>query len=227
MKTEKIKCQVHLLPTENPTKIILDRDILELIDKAQIANTINSSVLGFHLYITNNEKPNIGDWVIEFQKNDTVGSVHLINSEYVLAPDIQKKIIATTDKSLKIEVKPCMIAPYGADMPFLKPSKRFIKHFIEQYNKGNRVFNVNVEFITNGNWEASISSGYSGRKCVNCSTWNYLDSPYVCNCGLSPKTESGRLMISFKEFWNRDEVVKLILDSPNDLSVHKWIEENV
>jgi hypothetical protein len=51
-----------------------------------------------NIYITSNEEIKVGDWVIEFQKGDDIGEVHFINSEYVIARDIQKKIILTTDE---------------------------------------------------------------------------------------------------------------------------------
>ena len=57
-------------------------------------------VLHQYLYITSNEKIKVGDWVIEFQKGDDIGEVHFINSEYVIASDIQKKIILTDNTDL-------------------------------------------------------------------------------------------------------------------------------
>jgi hypothetical protein len=53
-----------------------------------------------NIYITTDEEIKEGDWVIEFQKGDTIGEVHFTNSEYVIANDIQKKIILTTDQDL-------------------------------------------------------------------------------------------------------------------------------
>ena len=53
-----------------------------------------------HIYISSSEEIKVGDWVIEFQKGDTLGEVHFINNEYVIAKDIQNKIILTTDKDL-------------------------------------------------------------------------------------------------------------------------------
>lgn len=42
------------------------------------------------------ENPRVGDWVLEFQPNDAVGEIYYVRSEYVLAKDIQKKIVFST-----------------------------------------------------------------------------------------------------------------------------------
>jgi hypothetical protein len=56
------------------------------------------------MFITSDEEFKVEDWVIEFQKGDDIGEVHFINSEYVIAGDIQKKIILTTDFTLAPDV---------------------------------------------------------------------------------------------------------------------------
>lgn len=47
-------------------------------------------------YVCVEENPHVRDWVIEFQPNNTVGDICYIRNEYVLAKDIQKKIIFST-----------------------------------------------------------------------------------------------------------------------------------
>lgn len=53
-------------------------------------------------YLTNEEKPSVGDLVIEYQEGDTEGEVHFINGEYTLCKEIQKKIIASTDRTKEL-----------------------------------------------------------------------------------------------------------------------------
>lgn len=63
-----------------------------LCDKVEIG--------GFDYYVS--EKPKVGDFVIEYQKYDTIGELHFIKNEYVLATDIQKKVIATNNPNIDL-----------------------------------------------------------------------------------------------------------------------------
>ena len=92
---------IHILPTDKPSRIRIGDNGNFVIGLTQ--NSIrsrNDSFTNQHIYITSNEEIKVGDWVIEFQKNDNIGEVHFINGEYVIARDIQKKIILTTDQDL-------------------------------------------------------------------------------------------------------------------------------
>jgi hypothetical protein len=53
-------------------------------------------------YYVSDERPKVGDWVIEYQKADAVGELHFINGEHVLSVDIQEKVIATNNPSIDI-----------------------------------------------------------------------------------------------------------------------------
>jgi hypothetical protein len=91
---------VHILPTDKPSR-------LRYFDsKLQIMSLIpkKSDIVFQNIYITSDEEIKVGYWVIEFQKGDDIGEVHFINSEYVIASDIQKKIILTTDFTLAPDV---------------------------------------------------------------------------------------------------------------------------
>ena len=87
---------IHLIPTSQPSRLHKIGNELGLTDKP------NNNFLAKqqNLYITSDEVVKVGDWVIEFQKNDKIGEVHFINGEYVITKDIQKKIILTTDPTL-------------------------------------------------------------------------------------------------------------------------------
>ena len=55
--------QVVMLATNQTTNIILDKNILEIIKKPQIASTINSDVKGFNLYILSDDEIKVdGGW---------------------------------------------------------------------------------------------------------------------------------------------------------------------
>jgi hypothetical protein len=87
---------IHILPTDKPSRLYKQTGKL-LLDTISDISTDGIST-NQHIYITSNEEIKVGDWVIEFQKGDDIGEVHFINSEYIIARDIQKKIILTTDE---------------------------------------------------------------------------------------------------------------------------------
>jgi hypothetical protein len=93
---------IHILPTDKPSRLYKQTGVL-LLDT--ISNISKDGIsINQNIYITSNEEIEVGDWVIEFQKNDNIGEVHFINGEYVIARDIQKKIILTTDFTLSPDV---------------------------------------------------------------------------------------------------------------------------
>jgi hypothetical protein len=123
----------------------------------------------FHLYITSDEEIKEGDWVIQFDSNNKSYRMKYFYSKivkfeprkyinYGKGSYIFKKIIATTDTSLGIEEainkansSPCEVGSTGwisikqANL-LPQPSPQFISKYIEQYNKGNIITNVLVEY---------------------------------------------------------------------------------
>jgi hypothetical protein len=92
---------IHILPTEKPSRIYLIKSNNKLgitSNNPEFTENFGGGTQNQNIYITSNEEIKVGDWVIEFQKGDDIGEVHFINSEYVIARDIQKKIILTTDE---------------------------------------------------------------------------------------------------------------------------------
>jgi hypothetical protein len=89
---------IHTLPTDKPSRLYKQTGVLVLDKLFEISN--DGISINQHIYITSNEEIKVWDWVIEFQKGDDIGEVHFINSEYVIAGDIQKKIILTTNQDL-------------------------------------------------------------------------------------------------------------------------------
>jgi hypothetical protein len=91
---------IHILPTDKPSRLYLHSNN-ELQLRTNIIRT-SEDYLGTNqnMFITSDEEIKVEDWVIEFQKGDDIGEVHFINSEYVIAGDIQKKIILTTNQDL-------------------------------------------------------------------------------------------------------------------------------
>jgi hypothetical protein len=90
---------VHIIPTDKPSRLYKSK-ITQNIFIGDDISQHGDATYNLNIYITSDEKIKVGDWVIEFQKGDDIGEVHFINSEYVIAGDIQKKIILTTDQDL-------------------------------------------------------------------------------------------------------------------------------
>ena len=87
---------IHVLKTDKPSRLLKSDFKITLLDIP--SNEWKKP--NINIYITSDEEIKEGDWVMEFQKGDNIGEVHFINSQYVIARNIQKKIILTTDQDL-------------------------------------------------------------------------------------------------------------------------------
>lgn len=86
---------IHILPTDKPSILFTNRYGEYKLHSGLATMPLDSIGSNQNVYITSKEKPKVGDWVVEFQKEDDFGEVHFINGEYLIAPDIQQKIILT------------------------------------------------------------------------------------------------------------------------------------
>lgn len=94
-----------------------------------------------HLYIISDDEIKEGDW-----KYDTKLNIIIQHGSYV---DGCKKIIATTDTSLGFSSKinhGVSTTTVFTSLP--QPSQKFIQKFVEEYNKGNVITDVLVEYET-------------------------------------------------------------------------------
>ena len=91
------------------------------------------------IYIVSDDKINVGDWFISGATNKIL---QLGSNESSLKSD--KKIIATTDSSLKTKVQ------HDSDgflnIPLPQPTQSIIQKYIDEYNKGNVITDVMVEY---------------------------------------------------------------------------------
>lgn len=106
-----------------------------------------------HLYLLSDEKIEEGDW--KFNSKLNCITQHLregkgLPDELKLANDYCKKIIATTDSSLEISNNfgYTQLLPNTKDFKFYLPQlpQSFIDLFISEYNKGNIIEEVGVEW---------------------------------------------------------------------------------
>lgn len=221
------KCQVILLETEDKVNIILDNDKLELIKNKQIANTINSSVKGYNLYITSNEKINEGDWKYDTYHKEII-QVKSINS----ISKYDKKIIATTDTSLSPYIKDIFDTNEIGSQKYYhlpQPSQQFVEKYIESYNNDNVITDVLVEYIHYDEFGNYISG-------------DIVRDKDELKLKISSKDNTITIK-SIKDSWNREEVIELcksafdtgiiyqrtktnVFNSPS-INIDKWIEKNL
>ena len=137
MENLKRKCQVVMLATENKKAPILSYLNDKSIQYFSNEYWSNSDLTKRHLYIFSDEEIKEGDWCIETNINSPnynkpfiahneenyINSVRACNNYQSI-----KKIIASTDRSLNLP----------------EPSSSFIHKYIEEWNKGNRISEVNV-----------------------------------------------------------------------------------
>lgn len=167
--------QVVMLPTNEKAKIgdivmskFDDIHILTKNDGKEYAKTVTSQ----HLYILSDEEIKEGDWfvmngcIIRQCKStnkeqhtiptvvDTIGGIHHVS--------VCEKIIATTDRSLGLVVDQngCPMQAYSKFLP--QPSQSFIDKFVEEYNKGNVITEVMVEYESGKICENPLKSQKNG-----------------------------------------------------------------
>jgi hypothetical protein len=129
----KPKPQVHLVPTDKPSILRLDGPdkVLQLL-----AHPIGVEEFGKpqHLYITSDEEIKEGDWFYDF-----LYKVRQHTKEFKPA-SYSRKIVATTNKDLWKWGLNMMVEkePYPIPEPF-------IKLYVERYNAGNPITEVELE----------------------------------------------------------------------------------
>ena len=211
------KCSVVMLPTNEKAKsqLILEDKIFKLHpSKIDIGNKNYQ-----HLYITSDEEIKENDWFYDFELKRLSKLIKTCQTPSLWEKIIWRKIIATTDTSLTVVTKLSLkegniIHTCDAHDNFPHPSPQFIQHYIEEYNKGNVINEVLVEYddepTQDGDW-----TKYSILKINSDNTIN-----------IKP----------IKDSWGKKEVIELISKMRFDLdktmvisneSFVNWIEENL
>ena len=153
-----------------------------------------------HLYFLSDDEIKEGDWKYDtFHKE--ISQVKSLNS----ISKYDKKIIATTDSSLLFGGPKSKEWVY---LPLPKPSEGFIQKFVDSYNNGKPITEVDVELEL---------SDYD----IACDRWKLK---------VNPKDNTITIK-KVKDSWSRYEVVNLLQQFNNDKSgvfdCTGWIEENL
>ena len=236
------KCKVIMLPTnnkaenENNNTIYLNHYSEELILGWRNARSSNQTIQ--HLYITSDEeiKDNFKGFAMVTVR-DNIRIHYLV--EVIVTEQNQcyckedrkfsfeyysvKPIIATTDKSITIPGYNSFDEDDIVNCYLPQPSKQFIEKYIEEYNKGNVINDVLVEY-----------------KNIFDTRINIVDDGSIIpdnHFKLKVNHKDNTITIKkVKDSWNREEVIELISDwtrmksglninLPNNFD--NWIETNL
>ena len=135
------KCKIVMLPNNQQTKyLMVYSDVEKTKGKLILSGLKNDEYKEYqHLYIISDDKIKEGDWCYDLKNNCTLQAKSSYEGMRI------KKIIATTDTSLKID-NPNYDIGRLAYINLPQPSRQFIEKYIEEYNKGNVITDVLVEY---------------------------------------------------------------------------------
>lgn len=244
MNTLKKKAQVILLDSQddNSTPILVyNPSTKELILRKRTFTTKNYKEAGFScydLYFIIDERPKTGEWFIILDGTNSLKQCTSVEEQYInfkegfcTRPSVCWKVIATTDKNLKIIKKVTnpaiqehilignVCSTYEDVLP--QPSESFIQKYISEYNKGNTITEVMVDYETKLEWVYS----HSGDRIQEES------NPFI-------KVDKNNCITitRCKDSWSGEEVVKLLKSLYTEFASYptmnldlrdNWINQNL
>ena len=229
--------KVVMLPTNQKATIVLN----PTTNKIQYNDTFrdakyytNAGFKVFDIYIVSDEKPVKGDWVYDTRDR-------IVTNNILAFTLFSKKIIATTDTNIGNEHCPGRFIPELPNEQVCKTfcpqclspriSQSFVDKYISEYNKGNVITDVMVEYEEAGTNEDQLGIPIDYDK-VKEITKLHINSDNTINIQQS------------KDSWTRQEVVALCTfawdtgydnrDKIEREGIHaklvefdKWIEQNL
>ena len=207
------KCKVVMIATNYAKLTLFDYKDLKTLSYALGNHKGSTNLIPQHLYITSNEEIKEGDWLVEgIPSLFPFAVIKATKEDYDRCRENWqygscRKIIATTNETLYLTFN-----NGKTDLKFVlpKPSDSFISKYIEEYNKGNIISDVLVEFVA-----------------PTAKDWNTL------------KVDSNNTITikKVKDSYSREEVINLlykyndgIIDRYSQLTnkdLDKWIKENL
>lgn len=187
-----------------------------------------------HLYILSDEEIKEGDWVYDKLNNKVyqANSIVIHNMKSMEYEIFLEKIIATTDGSLRLNsVKVPVSSDFtleqiSQNMPCLpQPSQQFIEKFVEEYNKGNVITDIMVEY-------EELSYQKELDKPIHKGLGVYRFDETVPYNKLKISKDNTITIRKCKESWSREEVLQLLRiaffrNGGTKIDFDKWIEENL
>lgn len=204
----KKKASVVMLPTKDETTILLFNDNTLKKSTSIVKNAYDilfaMSAKYQHIHILSDEKIEDGDWCIN--TNLKISEPFIKDFKFDSNDVWYKKIIASTDKSLNLP----------------EPSPTFINKFVDEYNKGNIIKLVNVEYkfiTTNEDWS---------KQPVQLDGYDKI------------KTDKNNFITitKIKDSWNKQEIIDIIMNFADEFvantdtaykkrEINEWIETNL
>lgn len=224
------KAQVVMLPTEDRCFIFMNKNKTWLKSSNVILDD-HPVERNQHLYIVSDDEIKEGDWFIQTHQaiqtlvqcdKQNVEAIKHFQSNVLKA----KKIIATTDTSLRINSELSNSNSIKFQLP--QPSQQFIEKYIESYNKGNVIIDVLVELLSEESYGCDLA--YYG-----------LIEPEI-KVNLKDNTITIKKL---KDNWNREELIEKLksilydssslvytfpdntVESIDDELFNNWIKDNL
>lgn len=139
------ECEIVMVATMNKSNLYCNKKSNILSLRKYQDKPLNDSIINQHLYITSNEEIKENDWYYSIKYGILKARVATPNIDY--EKEGCKKIIATTDESLEPRNLYGNSGLFKTKLP--KPSNSFISKYIEEYNQGNIITDVLVEYKLN------------------------------------------------------------------------------
>jgi len=233
-----------MLPTNKDGALKQNRVDKRLVYKENVVWN-NTGTLGHnpqHLYILSDEEIKEGDWIYHTLDDKPIKATDewFINGIKNLKKDLErtrehgyKKVIATTDKSLEENIGWIRIKKEKREIfqPLPQPSQSFIKKFVTEYNKGNIIEEIMVEY----NCLTSVKFGI-----MDLSSYDLIKNRGDSLCiedKLKVSSDNTITIKKIKDSWSRDEVSAKIHEAvkawnyerldDGALDLDKWIKENL
>ena len=212
------RAKVVMLPTNEKASLCISQDKLTWFHGIKPDNEI---LVYRHLYIVSDDEIKESDLFISIKNID----LKILKAEIDFKPisnNRSKKIIATTDTTIKIKSEQAGDNTWFN--PYPKPSDSFISKYIEEYNKGNVITDIIVEYEQVREYSDELDIHGHNVKVVKV---NSKDNTITIK--------------KIKDSWNREEVINLIKEivksreckaafmcyTPTITDVDKWLNDNL
>lgn len=220
-----IEREVVIIPIEQDNNLLItDRLYLTTDENGNLYNPFKNQ--SYNLYILSDDKIKENDFIYCTKENRIIKNQYHSN-----VPITYKKIIGTTDDRLKYGPYPELREDSYYNLP--QPTDEFVKYYIEQYNKGNIITKVMVEYEQISEAPKMAFSHYTEEELKD-----FEDNPpkWIEKQVLKVNDDNTINIKSIKDTFSREEVEILIQKCFNhcisfgynkNLNYKDWINNNL